>query len=262
MKLKNYVISLTTATDRREHIAQEFSKQNIPYEFFDAVTIDTLVEYCDALNLPKIIATNKLSNSEKGCFISHVALWQKMLDDDLDVIAIFEDDVHLGEQAEQFLINSDWLDDAFGLIKIEHFAHEVALQPAIKTIHGRKIQPLRSGNLGTAGYIITKNTAKNLLVLLKNKSADDIIAIDHFMFQETIVNQQILVHQLNPALCIQSDRLDPSTALQSNISRERRQRMNKEKQNRTLMQKVKREISRLFGKISQSSTQTQKMEFK
>lgn len=33
----NYVISLTSAYQRREHIQKEFSQQNIPFEFFDAL---------------------------------------------------------------------------------------------------------------------------------------------------------------------------------------------------------------------------------
>lgn len=202
--LHNYVISLTTAHDRRTHITDEFGKQAIAFEFFDAVTAHTLPAYCDSLGLTNILTSERLSNGEKGCFISHAALWQKMLDDDLSHIAIFEDDVHLGEQANLFLTDDDWLDDAVGLIKIEHFAHEVALQPAISTIHHRHIQPLISGNLGTAGYIIHRDTAKELLDILKNKTESEIIAIDHFMFQEVIIKQQIEVHQLNPALCIKA----------------------------------------------------------
>ena len=38
--MKNIVISLKTATARREHIVQEFGKQNIGFEFFDALTPD------------------------------------------------------------------------------------------------------------------------------------------------------------------------------------------------------------------------------
>ena len=36
--MQNYVISLTTSTDRRQHITQEFKKQDILFEFFDAIT--------------------------------------------------------------------------------------------------------------------------------------------------------------------------------------------------------------------------------
>lgn len=262
MLLHNFVISLATAEDRRAHIINEFGKLGIEFQFFDAITADTLAIHCESLGLNHIFVSDQLSNGEKGCFISHAYLWQHMIDNNWDCIAIFEDDVHLGNQAELFLCQYSWLPNEVGLLKVEHFAHEAALQPAIKTINNRKIQQLESGNLGTAGYVIRQNSARKLLNLLKNKSIDDIVAVDHFMFQEVIKNRQIFVHQLNPALCIQSDRLSPTTMLKSNISNERRQRMNEEKLKRTFGQKLRREIGRLFGQIAQSSKQVEKIEFR
>jgi glycosyl transferase family 25 len=50
--MKNIVISLKTATARREHIVQEFGKQNIGFEFFDALTPDLarpLAEKCSLI---------------------------------------------------------------------------------------------------------------------------------------------------------------------------------------------------------------------
>ena len=34
----NYVISLSSASQRREHIIKEFGKHHIPFEFYDAIT--------------------------------------------------------------------------------------------------------------------------------------------------------------------------------------------------------------------------------
>lgn len=36
--LKNFVISLSSALERRHHIAQVFNEQGIDFEFFDAIT--------------------------------------------------------------------------------------------------------------------------------------------------------------------------------------------------------------------------------
>ena len=40
--MQNYIISLITATGRRQHIIQEFTKQSISFEFFDAITVPQL----------------------------------------------------------------------------------------------------------------------------------------------------------------------------------------------------------------------------
>ncbi|MFQ6276533.1 glycosyltransferase family 25 protein [Acinetobacter johnsonii] len=45
------------------------------------------------------IASLDLKPSEIGCLLSHVLLWQKAVHDNLDFIGIFEDDIHLGQQA-------------------------------------------------------------------------------------------------------------------------------------------------------------------
>ncbi|KAA0939606.1 glycosyltransferase family 25 protein [Psychrobacter sp. ANT_H59] len=74
--MQNHIISLTTATDRRQHIIQEFTKQNIPSEFYDAITASQLTEVSKALGL-RLAESERLSPIEKACFLIHVCLWQK-----------------------------------------------------------------------------------------------------------------------------------------------------------------------------------------
>ena len=38
----NFVISLSSAADRRKHIVNEFQKKSIKFQFFDAVNKDTV----------------------------------------------------------------------------------------------------------------------------------------------------------------------------------------------------------------------------
>lgn len=262
MKLKNYVISLTTATDRREHITNEFGKQGIEFEFFDAVNYSQIDEVCDKFGVENLKYTENLAKGEKGCFLSHVSLWQKMLDEYIEWLAIFEDDVHLGEDAHLFLNHVDWLNSEIGLLKIEHFYPKLNLGHTASSHHHRDIQSLYSANLGTAGYIIHQNMAQQLLDLLKKINPDDIVAVDQFMFSQVIQQDKLKIFQLNPALCIQSDRLNPETHLHSDIHHERRNRMNIEKKNRTFIQKVKREFKRLFNQSKKTTYQMKNVEFK
>lgn len=260
--MKNYVISLTTATNRRKHITDEFGKQGINFEFFDAITHVDIDSICNKLGLENLKRTNNLTSSEKGCFLSHLSLWQKMIDENIDYMAIFEDDVHLGNNAHLFLNNHHWLNDEIGLLKIEHFYTHLNLGNVILSFNQRNIQPLYSVNLGTAGYIIQQTIAKQLLNLFRNTTSNNIVAIDHFIFQYVIENKQFDIFQLNPALCIQSDRLNPTTHLTSNINRERRTRMDNEKKNRNFIHKSIREFNRLLHKIDKISNKMQKIEFK
>ncbi len=94
--MNNYIISLKTAAQRREHICNEFGKQAIPFQFCDAVTSNDFQRE-DIRALLSNIHQSKLANGEKGCFLSHLSLWKKCIDENLPFISIFEDDILLGE---------------------------------------------------------------------------------------------------------------------------------------------------------------------
>ncbi|HHV7109522.1 TPA: glycosyltransferase family 25 protein, partial [Haemophilus influenzae] len=102
----NYVISLTSAYQRREHIQKEFSQQNIPFEFFDALKPSKELTSLMEKFIPNLLHA-KLTEGEKACFMSHYMLWQKCLSEDLPYIYIFEDDVLLGENANKFLAEDE-----------------------------------------------------------------------------------------------------------------------------------------------------------
>ena len=49
--MKNYVISLKTASDRRQHIENQFSHHQVEYQFFNALTPDLAATMADKLKL-------------------------------------------------------------------------------------------------------------------------------------------------------------------------------------------------------------------
>lgn len=207
--MKNIVISLKNATDRREHIINEFGKQGIDFEFFDAITPDLLDETYQKLNL-NLKENQRLSNGEKGCFLSHVYLWQKMIDEDIEYLAIFEDDVYLGENADLFLMNIDWLKDIdFDIIKLETWQELVHLSKHSITITQLNNQPIRSlhqlksTHVGTAGYIICRNAIPKIIKYIKTLRNEEIYALDHVMFGGLL--SQLTIYQLSPALVVQAE---------------------------------------------------------
>jgi glycosyl transferase family 25 len=63
-----------------------------------------------------------LSPGELACFMSHVSIWQKMVDEQIPHLAIFEDDVYLGQNADYFLSSDTWIQSDWQIIKLEAFA--------------------------------------------------------------------------------------------------------------------------------------------
>lgn len=246
--MKNYVISLSNATDRRRHIIQEFNKQGVSFEFFDAITpmqIPTIVRQF-GIN----IMDGMLTQGELGCLLSHVCLWQKMIDNNLDYIVVFEDDVYLGENANQFLKNSDWIPNQCHLLKIEHFMDNLYLGKSICAFLNRQIKPLKECNWGTAGYIISKTMAYQMLQILKLQFNKHNIPIDHIMFLTTIRDHSLPIYQLTPAICIQSDRKNLSNSLTSTLEAERKNNKQKIiKPKLSFSKKIYRELKRPFMRL-------------
>lgn len=251
MTLKNYVISVNTATQRREHISNEFGKQNIPFEFFDAITPRQLPELAEKFGLN--ISHSQLTKGEYACLFSHFYLWQQMIDNNDSYIGIFEDDVHLGENTNQFLCTADWINSECKLVKLEHFYDQLILGKTLFQHRNRSIKQLKQANLGTAGYIIHQDMAKALIGYIQDLFKHQAEPIDHIMFEHFLTYDiDLKVYQLSPALCIQSDRLDIQKAIVSDLENERKQNrlMHKtEKVKLSFLQKAKREIKRLLVQI-------------
>lgn len=249
--MKNYVISLKSATARRKHISNEFGKQNINFEFFDAITPNEIQETAQELGLN--ISKTELTQGEIACLLSHVSLWKKALDEKLDYIAIFEDDIYLGENADKFLNSDQWIPEGIDIIKLEAFSKSaLMLFQSIKLINNKKLRQLTGEHLATAGYILSLKAVN--FYMLKFRSENELIAIDHIMFEKTIFDKTAKVYQLLPALCIQSDRLDQFSIISSELEKERRKRFNQKYQEekkikRTLSDKIYREYKRLILKV-------------
>ncbi|WP_227681697.1 glycosyltransferase family 25 protein [Psychrobacter glacincola] len=115
--MKNIVISLESAVERRKHINEEFGKYKVDFEFFDALTPDTAKDFANNLGLN--LKDAKLTPGELACMMSHVAIWKKTIDENIPYVTIFEDDIYLGEDAEELLNRSTWIKSEWNIIKIE-----------------------------------------------------------------------------------------------------------------------------------------------
>ncbi|WP_163122618.1 glycosyltransferase family 25 protein [Acinetobacter portensis] len=249
------VISLATAIERRKHIQNEFEKQKISFDFFDALTPNLALPLAEkmALNLH----CDRIAKGELACFMSHVSLWKKMVDENIPYLAIFEDDIFLGENSSEFLSSSDWIEKDWHIVKTEAFAHKIVADQ-LKKIKStsREIASLKSRNLGTAGYILSLEGAKSYL---KYVGSNEIIPLDEMMFDHYIKSNNLNVYQLFPALCIQEMMLFPEkkASLPSDLLIERKARMRKFKKKG--FAKLKLESLRilnqieliLFGKVSE-----------
>ncbi|OOS20562.1 glycosyltransferase family 25 protein [Moraxella pluranimalium] len=255
--MKNYVLSLTTATERRNHIKAEFAKQSIEFEFFDAITPEQVNALADQYHIP--IKDARLSAGEQACFMSHVVMWHSLLLSNEQYLSIFEDDIYLGENADLFLNSDQWLcNHNLDFVKTETFLQErKLLAPKIALPDNREVAKLNEHHLGTAGYIISKNAAQSLLDFIQSLSADQLLPIDQLMFDQYLSQAHNLpVYQLNPALCAQEFILFPNQNNMPSHIESDRQAKKKSKPKRSFSEKLKGELSnamrKTIGKLSRT----------
>ncbi len=251
--MKSFVISLSSASDRRTHISNEFAKQDIKFDFFDAVTPVTIDGTAQFLGLN--IAEADLHPKEIACLLSHVALWQKAVDEKIDYIAIFEDDIYLGEQAKTFLMDASWIPADCQLIKLEMFYRKIVVelnQPVIKLADHRWLFSLIAAHMGCGGYILSYEMAQKLLKFTAQYK--NLISVDHIVFKDYPVATGDKVYQIFPALCIQDNILTKGrTKFPSHLEDVRNLRNGEDKTKKKLsfLNKLKRESNRLFGQLAQ-----------
>ena len=201
--IHHYVISLKKAHLRREHINEEFKKSAVAFDFFDAVEPKMNQEILESLCLNSA-QVESLSASELACLLSHLCVWQKCIDDGLDYIGVFEDDVYLGDDAKSLLNDTSWFTGK-DIIKLEKFHKKVELSLRGEIINSttRKLYELIGKNLGTAGYIMSNagcNYAINYF-----KEMKEIECIDVVLFNQIKHPKSIKIYQLQPAVVIQDN---------------------------------------------------------
>ena len=249
--MKSYVISLATASERRAHIEREFAARKVEFEFFDAVTPATIDATARAVGLDS--GRTALHPPELACLLSHVSLWKKAVDERLDHIAIFEDDIHLGEHAADFLMNSAWIPPQCEIVKLEAFYRKITVtteQAPIVLPHQRRLLILDEAHMGGGGYIISQSAALELTGFAAQ--SNELAPVDHIVFAQYPRATGSKIHQMSPALCIQDMHLTKgSTRFPSYLQDQRsiRKGENKEKAKLSVPDKLRRERERVLKQM-------------
>ncbi|MFV2029939.1 glycosyltransferase family 25 protein [Neisseria sp. S1] len=224
--LHNYVISLPQAEERRQHIRNEFDAKNIPFKFFDALQPSFELQQHIVKILPRLQDEPNMTDGEKACLMSHLSLWQKCLEEDLPYIAIFEDDIVLGSQAEKFLIDTLWLEQRFAndayFLCLETVLRLINLKSTgIQEYQGRQFKFLESSNSGCGAYIISNQAIRLLLQKIHTLSAYDLNPVDVLVYDYLNNIPKFSLYQLTPALCIQDSVLNKQKGLVSQLEKDR-----------------------------------------
>ena len=115
---------MDSSVDRLEQITKQCSKFHIEFERVSAIRGDSLSAeqkskiYDSSANQKKY--SKLLNDGEIGCYLSHVACWNKIITDELDYALILEDDAILSNDLTAFIGHISHLSPNWDYIKLSH----------------------------------------------------------------------------------------------------------------------------------------------
>lgn len=221
--MKAYVINLDRSPER---LALFSERANVTGLVFERVSAIDGQQAGPAL-LQDATATKfqfrPITAPETALFLSHKAVWQKLVDSTEDMAAVFEDDAVPCRDIVTVLDAVSALGPAFGILRLETTGRRIVVEKQSVAISGPfKMQRLLSWHGGTAGYVITRTTALALLERFK-QVADP---VDQALFNPLSVAFKMAdIRQIVPGAVIQHEFLHGTVGqpeLQSTIPRLKR----------------------------------------
>lgn len=200
--MKAYLINLDRSPDRLLRMKAEFAKANINFERVTAVE-GKLLSNAEVAG----IKTNPgwkqpLNRTEIGCFLSHRKCLELIAQGTDKFAAVFEDDVRLSKDAHRFFISDAWVPANADVIKLETHERKVLMDETEVLVGERySVARLRSQHILSAGYIISRRCAKDLLTRMNDAAAP----VDHFFFTPACgFFNELVIYQVSPAICGQA----------------------------------------------------------
>ncbi len=202
--LKTYVINLDRSKDRLAHMREALGRARVDFERMAAVDGAALTR--DALeSFQRERAAAKPEGwlpGEAGCFLSHLAAWQRIAAGTDPWAAILEDDIHVSPDLGRLLASSDWIPREADIVRLEaNRPMRLAAGRTIAQVPGRIVYRALSGSPGSAAYVIARRTAAWLA-----ESPPELHAgVDVFLFKPKVsrIARKLRRYQVVPALCIQ-----------------------------------------------------------
>ncbi|WP_395451141.1 glycosyltransferase family 25 protein [Aminobacter sp. UC22_36] len=242
--MRCFVINLDRETKRLAWMTAAFRRMGLGFERFSA--IDKTVLSDDIINRLVVRDHHHWSPGEVACFMSHIAVWQRIAEGSDAHAVVLEDDVYFSQDAALFLSDDAWIPAGVDLIKLETTLNPVLVGRQGRKIMGHRLLPLYSFHNGAAAYVISKRLAAQLVGLASKIDRP----VDDFVFDMT--RHQTPCWQLSPAIGIQ-EMFFPGheITLPSNLEPERRAtpRLPRPKVRLSRSEKAMREIRRLFWRI-------------
>lgn len=156
--MKTFIINLAERSDRKNFMQDQLNKLNLNYQFIEAIDGRKLSD--DEINKVTLnFADSYLTKGEIGCALSHLKVYKKMVNENIDIALVLEDDAILANDLSSTLREINAIDN-------KQKPNIYLLSRADSFIKNQKISNniYRIKDASAAhGYIINIKAAKNLI---------------------------------------------------------------------------------------------------
>lgn len=212
--------------------------QGLPFERIPAVDGKTL-EGPETHPLFTPRKYENMSRYERAYILGHRMAWEKFLETDDKFACVLEDDVALSPEFGKFMQDESWFPAGGCVVKIETDIERIFLSRQTTAALGRSLAVLKSSHLGSAAYVISREGARFFLEQTVRPDSP----LDYLMFGEAFAKARPPVHQLIPALCLQTKHIKGGTEFSELASSIQNQAARPKK---PLMLRLRNEIRRPF----------------
>lgn len=174
MNLPVRYINLDRDGERRTRMQAELARSGLAGERFGGVLWTALPpDEQDALYSPALNARQfhkPLVNGEKGCYASHLALWQWLLQSPHPAVVVLEDDVRLKDSFAAVCAAIEGLPVGWDMVKLigrAELGRREKLQGQRNLCPGHALVQYRRVPSLTAGYVLSREGARKLLATRK-----------------------------------------------------------------------------------------------
>jgi glycosyl transferase, family 25 len=173
MQIPVYIINLKRSVERRDYIIKHLNNLSVNFQIIEAVDGSELSdqEILDDHNIRLLkqgTKTRYMVKGEIGAVLSHFKIYQKMIDEDIELACILEDDIECRENFKDFLNGGNQQIVDWDLLFLGH--HSEYSKKEAWTINRKK---LKFGNYrigepielpgGAYGYLINREAVKKIL---------------------------------------------------------------------------------------------------
>lgn len=164
--MRNMIISLARAGERRRAIRRQFASMNMEFEWVDGCDWRELTDEQMAVVDEEALAREgrrPLQLGEVGCMLSHREAMRRLSESEGRMAAIFEDDVELTDNADRVLAEIEAADIEFDLIFLHLRAPEDRFVPVRRLSGSHSLGIVKHKDQGTLAYVITREAARRYL---------------------------------------------------------------------------------------------------